>query len=133
KFVVSERIKENRAAKSRVDIITYIVLQKLSELRLIWPALVPVFREFLRVSECFGDRNGRYDGSSRHSHERRRRCRLRRRERWHAYSPRAGPEACAIGPVRPAARACCQRLQSTPVACDCARPEQCEDSVLDVN
>src|SRR5215813_4699296 len=69
KFIVSERIKENRAAKSRVDTVTDIGLEKLSELGLVWPALMPELREFLRVSEDFGDRNGGYDGSSRHSHD----------------------------------------------------------------
>src|SRR6516165_3921294 len=56
KFIVSERIKENRAAKARVDTVTDIGLEKLSELGLVWPALVPVPHELLRVSECFGDR-----------------------------------------------------------------------------
>src|SRR6516225_479863 len=79
KFIVSERIKENRAAKARVDTVTDIGLEKLSELGLVWPALMPVPHELLRVSECFGDRNGRYDGSGRHSHDRHRRCRLARR------------------------------------------------------
>src|SRR5262249_5889525 len=133
KFIISERIEENGATKSRVDTVTDIGLEKLSELRLVRPALVPVFREVLRVSERFGDRNGRYNGSSRHSHDRRRRCRLRRRERGQAYALEASPEACAIGRVQPAAGACSQRFQSTPVACDCRRPEQCEESVLDVN
>src|SRR6516164_3681547 len=79
KFIVSERIKENRAAKSPVNTITDIGLEKLSELGLVWPALMPVLHEFLRVSECFGDRNGRYDGSGRYSHDRHRRGRLARR------------------------------------------------------
>src|SRR5262249_32156055 len=133
KFIIPERIKENRAAKARVDTITDIVLEKLPQLGLVWPALMPVPREFLRVSEGFGDRNGRDDGSSRYSHDRRRRCRLRRRERGQAYAPRASPEACAIGRVRPAAGACSQRFQSTPVAGDRPRPEQCEQCVLEVN
>src|SRR5215475_5301546 len=89
KFIVPERIEENGATKSRVDAITDVVLEKLSELRLIWPALVPVFREFLRVSERFGDRKGRYNGSGRHSHDRRRRGRLRRWEQGQAYAPKA--------------------------------------------
>src|SRR5262249_9887543 len=80
KFIVSERIKENRAAKSRVETITDIGLEKLSELGLVWPALVPVPGEVLRVSEYFGDWNGRYNGSGHHSHDRRRRSRLSRRE-----------------------------------------------------
>src|SRR6516164_10044383 len=80
KFVVSERIKENRAAKSRVGTVADIGLEKLPELGLVWPALMPELREFLRVSEDFSDGNGRNDGGSRYRHDRRRRCHLRRRE-----------------------------------------------------
>src|SRR5262245_29149767 len=79
-FIVSERIEEYRAAKPRVDTVTNIGLEKLSELGLVWPALVPVIREFLRVSECFDDRNRRHNGNSRYSHDRCRRYRLSRRE-----------------------------------------------------
>src|SRR5262245_33616053 len=47
--------------------------------------------------------------------------------------PEASPEACAIGRVCRAAHACCQYFQSTPIACDCPRPEQYEESVLKVD
>src|SRR6516162_5466466 len=133
KFIVLKCIEKGRSAKLMIDSETDIGTQELSELGLICPIFMPVRHESLRVLECVGDRDGRYDGSNDHRHDRRRRCSLAGRKRGQAYAPEASPATCAIGRVRPAVDICCQCFQSTPVACDCARPEQGEESVLDVN
>src|SRR5262245_15959658 len=133
KLIVLKCIEKCRSAKLMTHRQTDIVTQELSELGLVCPIFMPVRHESLWVLVCLGDRNRRYDGRNRHCHDRRRRRSLPRRKRGQAYALEASLEACAIGRVQPAAGACCQRFQSTPVARDCACPEQGEESVLDVN
>src|SRR5215471_2335697 len=133
KFIVLKCIEKNRSAKLTFDRQTDIVTQELSELRLICPIFMPVRHESFRVVVCLGDRNRRYDGRNGHRHDCRRRCSLPGRKRGQAYAPESSHMTCAIGHMRPTADICCQRFQSTPVTCDCARPEQSEQSVLDVN
>src|SRR5262245_56663722 len=76
KFVVLKRIEKCRSAKRMIHGQTNIVTQELSELRLVCPIFMPVRHESPRVLECLGDRDGRYDGSNEHRHDRRRRCSL---------------------------------------------------------
>src|SRR5262245_8605962 len=133
KFIVLKCIEKRRSAKLMIDRQTDIVTQELSELGLVCPIFMPVRHESPRVFECLGDRNGRYDGSNHHRHDRRCCCSLAGRRREQACAPEASDATCAIARERPAVDICCQCFQSTPVACDCARPEQGEESVLDVN
>src|SRR5262249_14648593 len=132
KFIVLKCIEKRRSAKLMTHRQTDIVTQELSELRLICPIFMPVRHESLRVLVCLDDRNRRYDGRNRHRHDCRRRCGLPGRKRG-AHAPQARAAACALARVRPPADIRSQCFQSTPVACDCARPEQGEQSVLDVN
>src|SRR5262249_19669936 len=122
-----------RSAKRMIDRQTDIVTQKLSELRLVCPIFMPVRHEPLRILEYLGDRDGWYDRSNDHRHDRRRRCSLPGRKQGQAHAPEARAATCALARVHPSADICCQCFQSTPVACDCACPEQGEESVLDVN
>src|SRR5262245_25785787 len=133
KFIILKRIKESGPAKPRIAAETDIVPEELSELGLVWPALVPGARKFPRAPEKFCDGNGRDDGGGQHSHDRRCRGRLSRRERRHARTPQADPGASMIGRMSPRASARRQRVQGTPVAGDCSRPEQREQSMLNIN
>src|SRR5215471_7246710 len=95
KFIKLKRIKQSGPAKPRITAETDIVPEELSELGLVWPALVPGARKLPRASENFCDGNGRDDGSGQHRHDRRCRGRLSRRERRHARTPQADPAASA--------------------------------------
>src|SRR5258708_27651001 len=76
KFIVLKCIEKGRSAKLMTHRQTDIVTQELSQLGLVCPIFMPVRYESLRVLVCFGDRDGRYDGSNDHRHDRHRRCSL---------------------------------------------------------